>query len=73
MAFARLKKVQNFIISALSVKNFVLMMVQMLKSRYEPKKFGGLCGLWHYGIMALWYSIDQEFHVDDENTRESQF
>jgi hypothetical protein len=25
------------------------------------------------GIWALWYSIDQEFHVDDENTRESQF
>jgi hypothetical protein len=26
-----------------------------------------------FQMLALWYSIDQKFHADDENTFESQF
>jgi hypothetical protein len=59
----------------LSIRNFVLMMVPMLKSRFEPKFLVAYvaCGLEATKIeknviWALWYSIDQEFHVDDENT-----
>jgi hypothetical protein len=53
------------------------MMVQMLKGRLEPKCLVACvaCRLEATKIEknVIWYSIDQEFHVDDENTRESQF
>jgi hypothetical protein len=55
-------------------------MVQMLKSRFEPKFLVACvaCGfeankIEKIVIWALWYYIDQEFNVEDKITRESQF
>jgi hypothetical protein len=55
-------------------------MVKMLKRRLEPKCLVVCVActleatkIEKNVIWALWYSIDQEFHVVDENTRESQF
>jgi hypothetical protein len=64
----------------LSIINFFLKVVQLLKSRLELKCLVAcvVCAirplkLKKNVIWTLLYSIDQEFHVDDENTRESQF
>jgi hypothetical protein len=60
----------------LSIRNFVLLMVQMLKSRLEPKCLVACvaCRLEANKIEknVIW-AFDQEFHVDDEIIRESQF
>jgi hypothetical protein len=51
----------------LSTRKFVLIMVQTWWSvASRPLKLHTIF------IWVLWYSIDQEFHVDEENTRESQ-
>jgi hypothetical protein len=65
----------------LSIRNFVLMMVPWLKSTFEPKCLVAYVAWGHIeatkieknAIWALWYSIDQQFHVDNENTRKIQF
>jgi hypothetical protein len=62
------KKVQNSgHVGALSVRNFILMMVILIENSFELRN---LCGLWPQTqkILALWYSIDRAFHVDDEDT-----
>jgi hypothetical protein len=72
------KNVQFCHDGALLMRNFVLLLVQMIKSSFGPLSLE-TCGPWleqlkmKFQILVLWYSIEQENHSDNEDTLELQF